>query len=58
MKRPTKGGTVADARTSMGKALTAFLILKTVWSWRAIRNSTELRRFKARVETELSCGSQ
>ena len=51
-----QGGTDADVRARTDKALTAFLILKKVWSSRKIRKSTKSRILK-HVKSVLLYGS-
>ena len=53
----TLDGTDADVRARIGKARSAFLILKTVWGSREIEKSTKRRIFNTNVKSVL-CESQ
>ena len=50
------GGTDADMRARIGRARTAFLIIKKVWSSPEIGTSTNLRIFNTNVKSVLLCG--
>ena len=52
------GGTDADIRMRIGKARTAFLMLKNVWSSNQISRRTKLRLFNTNVKSVLLYGAE
>jgi len=54
----THGGTDRDVTARIGKARTAFIMLKNTWSSREISISTKLRIFNSNVKSVLLYGSE
>jgi len=52
------GGTDADVKTRIGKARSAFNMLKKVWSSREIGTSTKVRLFNSNVKSVLLYGAE
>ena len=52
------GGTDADVKTRIGKAQSAFNMLKKVWSSREISTSTKVRLFNSNVKSVLLYGAE
>ena len=52
------GGTDADVKTRIGKARSAFNMLKKVWSSREIGTSTKVRLFSSNVKSVLLYGAE
>ena len=54
----TRGGTEADVKTRIGKARTAFHILRNVWKSRIIGKTTKIRLFNTNVKSVLLYGAE
>ena len=54
----TTGGTEQDIKTRIGKARTAFNLLKKVWRSRAIATATKIRIFNTNVKSVLLYGAE
>ncbi len=54
----TSGGTEQDIRSRIGKARTAFNILKKVWNSRTITTNTKIRIFNSNVKSVLLYGAE
>ena len=52
------GGTDTDVKTRIGKARSAFNMLKNVWSSREIGTSTKVRLFNSNVQSVLLSGAE
>ena len=52
------GGTDADVKARIGKARTAFLLLRNVWKSRQLNTRTKLRFFNSNVKAVLLYGSE
>ena len=48
-----QGGTDADVRTRIGKARTAYLQLKNIWSSKVISTRTKIRLFNSNIKPVL-----
>ena len=53
-----KRGTDVDVKARIGKASTAFLQLKNIWSSKILRNSTKMKIFNSNVKSVLLYGSE
>ena len=53
-----QGGTDADVKARIGKARTAFLQLKNIWSSRIISRHTKIRLFNSNVKSVLLYGAE
>ena len=54
----SKGGTDADVKTRIGKARTAFLLLRNIWSYKEISLPTKIRLFNTNVKSVLLYGAE
>ena len=53
-----QGGTDADVKTRIGKARTAFTLLKNIWKSRQIKTKTKIRFFNTNVKAVLLYGAE
>ena len=53
-----QGGTDADVKARIGKARTAYLLLKNIWRSREIQQTTKIRIFNSNVKSVLLYGSE
>ena len=53
-----QGGTDADVKTRIGKARTAFMLLKNIWKSDQLQTKTKLRFFNSNVKAVLLYGSE
>ena len=53
-----QGGTDREVATRIGKARTAFIMMKNIWTSKKIKLSTRLRLFKSNVKSVLLYGSE
>ena len=54
----TRGGTEADVKTRISKAMAAFHILRNVWKSRVIGKKTKIRWFNTNVKSVLLYGAE
>ena len=53
-----KGGTDADVRTRIGKARTAYLQLRNIWSTKVVSIRTKIRLFNSNIKSVLLYGAE
>ena len=53
-----QGGTDADVKSRIGKARTAFTLLRNIWKSRQLKTKTKIRFFNSNVKAVLLYGSE